>query len=491
VAPLPGGFKEKINKQDVCFHRKSCIINLKMVLLGIIVIIAGVWMPASNLLGRLPNAQAADLRRWLRLWAIKGLAAPVLIWLIFNLGFSDFFPPLMPQIQAARRGWATVGAFLEVAESGFCVIGSYWAAVTLGWLLQGLQPQVEDRRQFNRTVLGLSAFLVPLAVLIVCGFGAEFAGVAGVVWLGPVVETVIPLAFRQKTAPTYVRAVVKMHGDKYREAESAVIEELEKSEDDFNGWLMLAELYANHFDDLAGAERIIRETCAQAGTNASQVCVAFNQLADWHLKLAGDPVAARNALEEICRRFPETHMARMARLRINQLPASRDEVIAQRTPKPIRLPALGSDLDHRASVPASPAEQKEAAARANDLVRQLQKTPDNIAVREELARILAERLDKAGAAIEQLELLLNMAGVSADQAAEWMGLMAAWQIKYQGDLQKGRETMERLIRRYPQSSQALGARRRISLMDLEAKIRAARSGANPPPEKPISLSLSS
>ena len=462
-----------------------------MILLGIIVIIAGVGVPASNLLGRLPKAQAVDLRRWLRLWAIKGLAAPVLIWLIFNSGFSELFPPLMPQIQAAPRGWATVGTFLDVAAGGFFVIASYWAAVTLGWLLLGLEPQAADRRQFNRTVLGLSAFLVPLAVLILCGLGAESAGVAGVVWLGPLVQAVIPMAFRQKTAPTYVRAVVKMQRDKYREAESAVIAELEKSEDDFNGWLMLAELYADHFGDLAGAERIIRETCAQEGTNASEVCVAFNQLADWHLKLADDPAAARNALEEICRRFPETHMDRMARLRISQLPASREAVIARRTPKTIQLPALGWSLDHPAGVPASPGERNEAAARANDLVRQLQKAPDNIAVREELARILAERLDKAGAAIEQLELLLNMPEASAGQAAEWMGLMAAWQIKYQGDPQKGRETLERLIRRYPQSSQAFGAQRRINMMDFEAKIRAVRSAANPAPEKPISLSLSS
>lgn len=461
-----------------------------MVLLGLIVIIGGVWMPGSSLLERLPKAQEADLRRWLRVWAIKGVAAPLLVWLIFNCGVSELFPPLMAQIQAAPRGWAKVGAFFDVAGSSFCVIGSYWAAATLGWLLRELEPQAENRRQFNRTVLGLSAFLVPLAMLIIWGFGAASAGVAGVMWLGPVVQAVIPLTLRERAAPSYVRAVVNIHGDKYREAESAVIEELEKSEDDFNGWLMLAELYANHFDDLPGAERIIRETCAQAGTNASQFCVAFNALADWHLKLADDPAAARLALEEICQRFPDTHMERMARLRLQQLPANREELLAQRAPKLIRLPALGGNLDHPAGAPASPAERKAAAARANACVQKLQKSPDDIAVREELARILAEQLDKAGAGIEQLELLLNMAGVSANQAAEWMELVAAWQIKYLGDLPKGRETLERLVRRYPQSSQAFGAQRRINLMDLEAKARAARSGAGPAREKPISLRLS-
>ncbi|MGA2175239.1 MAG: tetratricopeptide repeat protein [Verrucomicrobiota bacterium] len=459
-------------------------------MLGLIVTVAGVWVPASNLRERLPRSQAAVLRRWLRLWAIKGWAAPVLLWLIFNTSFSDSFPPLMAQIQAAPRGLATVAAFLEVAGIGFCVIASYWAAVTLGWLLRVLEAQALDRLQFRRTVLELSVFLVPLAVLIVCAFGVESAGVAGVVWLGPIVQTVIPLVFRERTAPLYTRAIIKMLGDKHREAELAVIEELEQWEDDFNGWLMLAELYANHFDDLAGADRVIRDTCAQASTSASEVCVAFNRLADWHLNLADDPVAAREALEEICRRFPETHMGRMARQRINQLPASREELIAQRTPKPIRLPALGSTLDHPAGVPASRSERREAADRANECVQKLQKNPDDMAVREELARILAERLDKAGAAIEQIELLLNMPEASASQAARWMGLVAAWQIKYQGDVQKGRETMERLVRLYPQSTEAFGAQRRLALMELEAKIRAARSAANPAREKPISLSLS-
>jgi len=460
-----------------------------MVLLGIIVIVAGVWMPASNLWGRLPNAQAAELRRWLRLWAVKGLAAPVVIWLIFNLGLAETFPPLMLQIQAAPPGLATVKAWLQVAGTGFFVISSYWAAVTLGWLLAALGQQAEDRQQFKDIVLGMSVFLAPLAALILWGYGAASAGVAGVVWLWPVVQRLIPLAFREKTRPAYHRAVVKMHGDKYKEAEAAVLEELEKSEDDFTGWLMLAGLYANQFDDLAGADRIIRDTCAQETANASEVCVAFNQLADWHLQLANDPVAARNALEEICRRFPDTHMGRMARRRIQQLPDSRDEVIARRTPKSIRLPTLGQSLDHAAGVPASPAERKEAAARANDCVQKLLTNPDNMVVREELARILAERLEQVGAAIEQMELLLNMPEASAGQAAEWMALVAAWQIKYQGDLQKGRETMERLVRRYPQSAQAFSAQRRLSLMDLEAKIRAARSSAKPAQEKPISLSL--
>src|SRR5579862_761291 len=283
-----------------------------LLIIGLILVGAGGGFPVVNLWRRLSKAQGTALLRWVGIWAVKGLIGPFLVWMVFNSCFTDAFPPLIIEIQAAPRGWPTVEVFLFAAAFGFCIIGSYWAALTLGWWLQAMAEQAADRAEFRRVVLGFSLFLLPLAALIVWAFGGNSVGVAGVVWLGPIAQAVIPLAFPEKTAPTYSRAMIKMLGGKYAEAETAVIEELEKAEDDFKGWLMLAELYAHHFDDLAGAGRIIRETCAQAGTTVSEGCVAFNHLADWHLKLADDPVGARSALEEICGRFPETHMARMA-----------------------------------------------------------------------------------------------------------------------------------------------------------------------------------
>ena len=109
-----------------------------MAWLGIILTVAGVWVPASNLWGRLPKTQAADLRRWLRQWVIKGLATPLALWLIFNSDFSESFPPILGQIQAAAPGLATVEAWLDAAGTGLLVISSFWAAVTLGWLLVSL-----------------------------------------------------------------------------------------------------------------------------------------------------------------------------------------------------------------------------------------------------------------------------------------------------------------------------------------------------------------
>jgi hypothetical protein len=72
-------------------------------------------------------------------------------------------------------------------------------------------------------------------------------------------------------------------------------------------------------------------------------------------------------------------------------------------------------------------------------------------------------------AIEQLELLLGMPDQADSKKAEWLSLIAAWQLKYRNDREAGRAILERLVKEYPMSGQAFAARRRIELMDRELK----------------------
>jgi hypothetical protein len=267
-----------------------------------------------------------------------------------------------------------------------------------------------------------------------------------------------------------------MHFNKYEDAEIAVIEELEKCEDDFNGWMLLAELYAVHFHDLPEAERTIRETCDNPSTTDSERAVALHKLADWHLKLAGDPTSARRDLEEICLLMPDTHLARMARARINQLP----EWIQQQKGKTYHLPALRSDFDDAPDEGRDAGPSPEDVARARRLSEQLHKDPNDAGDREELARLLAEKLKKADAGLEQLELLLTMPDQPGAKTAEWLALMASWQLRFKRDEALARKTLERLVRQFPQSSQAFAAQRRLNLMDWEAKMRATRASASSP-----------
>lgn len=103
----------------------------------------------------------------------------------------------------------------------------------------------------------------------------------------------------------------------------------------------------------------------------------------------------------------------------------------------------------------------------------LRRDPNNAPARERLARLLAEHLDRPDLGIEQANLLLDMPDQPEARRAEWLGLIAAWQIRYRHDSDAARVILERLVREFPQTPQALAARRRLQLLDAEASSRAA------------------
>jgi len=443
--------------------------NILVILVGL----AGFCLAMWDFCQRLPAGQTPKLRRWFTNWMFKGLVIPFLLWMLFNSAIWNWLPPLMPDVEFAKMNGEWPAMMQRVAVLGLFVVGTYWAAVTVAWLLVVLKDQTADPRQFRNCLLVWSAILGPLALLMIWSFGWRLAGLGVTLWLLPILQQVLALQPEQKAIPVYSRALAAMNFDKYEEAEQAVLEELESCEDDFDGWMMLAELYAFHFDDLPAAAKLVRETCEHPGTTPSQFAVACHRLADWQLKLAQDPDAARVALEEICRRHPRSHLDHMARLRINQLPPNREEWIASQSVKKIRLTTLHGPMKQSGAAPVAPMSRQEAFTRSQQCVVRLTSYPDDAVAREELARLWAEDLGQIEMAMDQLELLLAMPGQAPAKAAEWLGLMASWHLRFPQDLSAARTAMERLARQYPHSPQALAARRRLNLMDIEAKMRQA------------------
>jgi hypothetical protein len=178
-------------------------------------------------------------------------------------------------------------------------------------------------------------------------------------------------------------------------------------------------------------------------------------------------VAARSALQRIIDRFPGTHLARMARLRLSQIPSTAEELRDSQQAGRIPLPALGDALDAEPNPPVSRLERKQAAQLANSYVERLRQNPNNVEVREKLARLFAERLGRCELGIEQIELLLGMADQPEPKCAEWLGLVAAWNFKYRRDFDAGRAVLEKLVKAFPRTPQALSARRRLELMSRE------------------------
>jgi hypothetical protein len=445
---------------------------LEILLFGLVVglaAVAGGWVLVWELT---PERRRQGRIRVLAAWSAKGLLVPLIIWTLMNLGLSWNLQAFMPEVQAAQNsGGDWIPVYLRVLALGVFAVTSYWTAVTLGWAVfeAGAGAEGEAREQFKS--LCLTCFIgmvIPAAALVYFG-GWTLLGLAGTALLAPMAGYGGNVLHIQPTTPMYARAVARMNFGKYSEAEWEIIRELEKCEDDFDGWMMLAELYAKQFGDLAQAEQTILEICDQPRTTPSQLSVALHRLADWQLERLDDPAAARRTLQMICRRLPGTHLARMAQLRINQLPATRAELREQHEAKPIPLPALGDSVEQGPAPAESRMERHQAAQEANDCVDILKQDPNNVHVREKLARLFADHLGQPDLGIEQASLLLDLPDQPQARRAEWLSLIAAWHLKYRHDSQAGRDLLERLLREHPDTPQAFAARRRLQLLEAAAR----------------------
>lgn len=438
-----------------------------------------------------------DAVRSYLVWAAKGLVSPLLIWTLFNSGW--FFDALFPRIsQAIAAGkWAKV--FVPATASFLFYLATWWAVVTLGWIAVRVCMRTEKRMDFFATAAVWMLFALPAAFFVILLMGTGGIGVAVAVCTGSAVHGALRIAPFEKTKelpPTYSRALAKIAFDKFNEAELEIIRQLEKAESDFDGWMLLAELYAVHFHDLKTAEQTICELCDDANTTPPQVSIALNRLADWHLKLESNPVNARWALDKICERLPGTHMAAMARRRIDQLPATREEYIAQQAHghtvkllgveehQPLtrdeshgREQWLQAPEGHRVRITeqrAIPTSRELATKEASECVEQLKANPDDLSARERFAVLMAESLEQPDVAIEQLNLLLALPGQPDSQRAKWMMMLAEWHAKRRNDVDAARAALQRIITEAPQSREAFDAQRRLYLMQMDSAMKLAR-----------------
>lgn len=279
-------------------------------------------------------------------WCFRGWVAPVLVVTLFNTGWPGRWPPLLGGLTTVTgAGWPSWEAFWETECLAVASIGVGWAMVGFSWLLGFVMREAPRSLEWPRMFA-----LWGILALPVVGAAGLFFGIAGaalaLVGCGYLLtKGALDALPRRRPAPAYSKAIAKLKMGKLEEAEWAVIAQLEQFENDFQGWMLLAEVYAEHYGDMAAAEQTVLELCAQDHINGSEMAVALHRLADWYLRLADDPAGARFALEEIVRRLPGTHLEKMARQRIDRLPATREaweEEKRGRTyavPKKPRLPS--------------------------------------------------------------------------------------------------------------------------------------------------------
>jgi len=132
-------------------------------------------------------------QRWLIEWAVKGIALPLLIWFIINLGPTRWLPPFLPQVDHLKNTgkpwfWPSIG----MSSVAMGVVASYWAAMSLALLLEAIRRMTEDRGAFNGRVALWSLFTLPVAALVFALGGWVFAGFATAIWLAGVVHGTMP-----------------------------------------------------------------------------------------------------------------------------------------------------------------------------------------------------------------------------------------------------------------------------------------------------------
>src|SRR5205807_3540485 len=105
----------------------------------------------------------------------------------------------------------------------------------------------------------------------------------------------------------------------FTDAIALLHEQLAKFPHDYEGVVLLATIEAEDLKDLVAAEITLNRFCEWDGAPARQVAAALTLLADWHLKLANDVSLARQTLQQIIDRFPETELSTAAAQRLAHL----------------------------------------------------------------------------------------------------------------------------------------------------------------------------
>lgn len=266
----------------------------------------------------------------------------------------------------------------------------------------------------------------------------------------------------------YSIAEARRKQGRYSEAVHEIRGQLARFPTDVTGHLMLAEIQAEHLDDLPGAQLTIERFLAQPGHGPKNIAFALNSLADWHLKYARDVEAARQALERIVQLLPDTDLAMGASQRLAHL-ADTDAVHAVRERRliPLRSGKTNIGLAH-GEAPAPPQEESPGDV-AERLVKQLEAHPLDADAREKLAGIYLEHYDRLDLALEQLEQLVQAANQPNREVVRWLNLIADWQVQRGADYGAIQATLQRIIDHFPGLAPERLAQQRMDLLRLELK----------------------
>lgn len=314
-----------------------------------------------------------------------------------------------------------------------------------------------------------SAFIVPIT-------GAVIGVVLGILW-APHLGALIAKPFTSfydggeteiEERPFYSIARAKQKQGRYPEAIAEVRKQLARFPEDYEGWMLLAEIHADNLKDNLSAQDCINEIVAHGHHAQKNVAFALNRSADWHLRLAADREEARASLQRIVDLFPGTDYANRASQRIAHLTS--DKMLAEQRERP-RIALVHHEenigLQGQVADPRPPEETPEAAAAR--LVAHLADYPLDADAREELAGIYAKHYQRIDLAADQFEELILSPGTSQKQIARWLNMLADWHILLRSERAAIVEVLHRIVELFPGTAVAANAKSRIAYLENELR----------------------
>jgi hypothetical protein len=271
--------------------------------------------------------------------------------------------------------------------------------------------------------------------------------------------------------PYYSIALTKHNRGKPHEAVAEIRRQLAQFPNDFEGVMLLARIQAEDLADLAGAENTLNHFCDWPGAPVKQVAAGLTQLADWHMKIAADVDAARTALQKIVTRFPGTEISLQAEQRLAHLVETEKMILARHDRQDMVVPEGVHNVGLLDSTDFLKPQEVEPGKLAAAHVKHLEAHPHDTEVREKLAAIYANDFKRLDLATMELAQLINEPNHKPKQVAQWLNVLANYQIELGADLTTVQATLEKIVERFPDLPVADLAQRRLARLKNEFKGR--------------------
>jgi tetratricopeptide (TPR) repeat protein len=366
---------------------------------------------------------------------------------------------------------------LETARS-ICLLASFvllGAAVLIRWL-----QRTEDDRGWLmvKWIISLLAIWIYRQGFAAGPFIIMYALIAGlilmVLWTGTICRLFArPFANLYygndgppDPKPFYSVARALRSRGRQPEAVAEIQRQLERFPSDFEGQLLLAEIQAADLHNMSAAEATIEAICQAPRQTPQNIAAALNTLADWHLRFAKDHEATRCDLQRISELFPGTEAAlgaaqRSAHLGAAEKPWSLVEHRKIVVPEGVKNYGLTKE-----PVAMTPAEIRPEDLAAK-YVKQLEQHPLDTEAREKLALLYAQHYLRLDLATDQLEQLIGTPNLPVRTIAHWLNLLADLQIHCGNDPAAARQSLQRIVDRFPNTAVAELAQNRMELLGLE------------------------